>query len=88
MSLFVGDWAGGRVTRLSASTGAVEGDCPVGKDPAGLVLDRKGRLYVADRESRQVSVIDTARMTEDRRQSRAAPQLGFGVFWSLRPITS
>ncbi|WP_419951425.1 YncE family protein [Methylobacterium sp.] len=61
-SLFVGDWAGGRVVRLSASTGAVEGDCPVGKDPAGLVLDRRGRLYVADRESRQVSVIDTARM--------------------------
>lgn len=61
-SLFVGDWAGGRVVRLSASTGAVEGVCPVGKDPAGLVLDRRGRLYVADRESRQVSVVDTARM--------------------------
>lgn len=61
-SLFVGDWAGGRVVRLSASTGAVEAVCPVGRDPAGLVLDRKGRLYVADRESRQVSVIDTARM--------------------------
>ncbi|GJE16821.1 YncE family protein [Methylobacterium marchantiae] len=61
-SLFVGDWAGGRLVRVSAGTGAVEGSCAVGRDPAGLVLDRKGRLYVADRESRQVSVIDTARM--------------------------
>ncbi|WP_019904712.1 YncE family protein [Methylobacterium sp. 77] len=61
-SLFVGDWAGGRVVRLSALTGAVDGICAVGRDPAGLVIDRKGRLYVADRESRQVSVLDTARM--------------------------
>lgn len=61
-NLFVGDWAGGRVVRLSAETGAVEGSSPVGKDPAGLVLGGSGRLYVADRESRQVSVLDTARM--------------------------
>jgi len=61
--LFVGDWSGGRVVRLSAATGAVEGSVAVGRDPAGLVLDGRGRLYVADRESRQVSVVDTATMT-------------------------
>lgn len=61
-SLFVGDWAGNRVLRLSAETSASEGAVAVGREPAGLVLDRRGMLYVADRESRQVSVIDTARM--------------------------
>ncbi|MCJ2083412.1 YncE family protein [Methylobacterium sp. J-090] len=62
-SLFVGDWSGGRVVRLSSATGAVEGGVGVGRDPAGLVLDAKGRLYVADRESRQVSVVETATLT-------------------------
>nr|WP_156368881.1 YncE family protein [Methylobacterium sp. Leaf100] len=62
-SLFVGDWSGARVVRLSTATGAVEGSVGVGRDPAGLVLDTRGRLYVADRESRQVSVVDTATMT-------------------------
>lgn len=61
-SLFVGDWSGNRVIRVSAETGTVAGEVAVGKDPAALVLDRSGRLYVADRESRQVSVIDTTRM--------------------------
>ncbi|KQT14597.1 hypothetical protein ASG40_04535 [Methylobacterium sp. Leaf399] len=61
--LFVGDWANARVVRLSAETGAVEGSVAVGREPAGLVLDARGRLYVADRESRQVSVVDTATMT-------------------------
>ncbi|MCJ2034509.1 YncE family protein [Methylobacterium sp. J-068] len=60
--LFVGDWSGDRVMRLSAETGALEETVAVGKEPAALVLDRRGRLYVADRESRQVSVIDTATM--------------------------
>lgn len=59
-SLFVGDWSGHRVVRVSSATGAVEGSVAVGRDPAGLVLDRAGRLYVADRESHQVSVVDTA----------------------------
>ena len=62
-SLFVGDWSGHRVVRLSSTTGAVEGSVAVGRDPAGLVLDGRGRIYVADRESRQVSVVDTATMT-------------------------
>lgn len=61
--LYVGDWAGHRVMRLSARTGAVEGTVAVGREPAGLVLDRDGILYVADRESRQVSVVDTRTMT-------------------------
>ena len=61
-SLFVGDWAGGRIVRVAAGTGAVEGAVAVGRDPAGLVLDGRGRLYVADRESRQVSVVETGRM--------------------------
>ncbi|MCK2053755.1 YncE family protein [Methylobacterium sp. 37f] len=60
--LFVGDWAGDRVMRLSAETGALEGTVSVGKEPAALVLDRRGRLYVADRESRQVSVVDSLRL--------------------------
>jgi YVTN family beta-propeller protein len=62
-SLFVGDWAGHRVLRLAAATGAVEGAAAVGREPAHLVLDRHGRLYVADRGSRQVSVIDAGTMT-------------------------
>ncbi|KQP29691.1 hypothetical protein ASF49_16185 [Methylobacterium sp. Leaf104] len=60
--LFVGDWAGHRVMRLSARTGAFEGAVAVGREPAGLVLGRDGTLYVADRESRQVSVVDTRAM--------------------------
>ncbi|MBP2497308.1 YVTN family beta-propeller protein [Methylobacterium sp. PvP062] len=60
--LYVGDWSGDRVLRICAATGAVEGAAAVGRDPAHLVLDRRGRLYVADRESRQVSVIDTGTM--------------------------
>nr|WP_308620261.1 YncE family protein [Methylobacterium haplocladii] len=60
--VYVGDWTTGRVSRLSAETGAVEGVVAVGKDPANLVLDRAGRIWVADRESHQVSVIDAARM--------------------------
>ncbi|WP_430911590.1 YncE family protein [Methylobacterium sp. sgz302541] len=62
-SLFVGDWAGGRVLRLSAGSGTVTGSVAVGREPAALVLDARGRLYAADRESRQVSVVDTATMT-------------------------
>lgn len=61
-SIYVGDWSASRVTRLSAETGVVEGTVAVGEDPAHLVIDRTGRLYVADRESHQVSVVDTARM--------------------------
>lgn len=60
--LYVGDWSGGRIVRLSAETGAVEAAVAVGREPAGLVLDRNGRLYVADRESRQVSVVETGWM--------------------------
>lgn len=60
--LYVSDWAGNRVMRLSAETGALEGAVAVGHEPAGIILDRRGTLYVADRESRQVSVVDTAHM--------------------------
>lgn len=61
-SVFVADWSKARVSRLSAETGAVEGVAEVGEDPANLVIDRAGRLFVADRESHQVSVIDAGRM--------------------------
>lgn len=60
--VYVGDWAASRVVRLSAETGTPEGEVAVGKDPAHLVLDRAGRLFVAERESHQVSVIDAERM--------------------------
>ena len=60
--LYVADWTASRVSRLASESGAVEGTVEVGKDPAHVLLDRAGRLYVADRESHQVSVIDTARM--------------------------
>jgi YVTN family beta-propeller protein len=61
-TLYVGDWAGNRVLRLSAETGAVEAEVAVGRDPAGLALGVNGRLYVAEREGRSVGVVDTARM--------------------------
>ncbi|MCJ2095313.1 YncE family protein [Methylobacterium sp. J-072] len=61
-SLYVGDWSGNRVLRVSAETGAVEAEVAVGRDPAGLALGANGRLYVAEREGRSVGVVDTARM--------------------------
>ncbi|MRI54188.1 YncE family protein [Methylobacterium sp. DB1607] len=62
-SLFVADWSGNRVDRLSAADGTVEASAETGRDPAHITLDRAGRLYVADRESHRVSVFDGARMT-------------------------
>lgn len=62
-SLFVADWSGNRVDRLSAEDGTVEASAETGRDPAHLVLDRAGRLFVADRESHRVTVFDGARMT-------------------------
>ncbi len=61
-TVFATDWSGHRVDRIAAADGRVEGSAATGRDPAHLVLDRAGRLFVADRESRQVSVIDAARM--------------------------
>ncbi|KNY19756.1 YncE family protein [Methylobacterium sp. ARG-1] len=61
-ALYVGDWSGNRVLRLSAETGAVEAEVAVGRDPAGLAVGVNGRLYVAERENRSVGVVDTARM--------------------------
>ncbi|WP_232631776.1 YncE family protein [Methylobacterium sp. Leaf118] len=61
-TVFATNWSGHRVDRISAEDGRVEGSAPTGRDPAHLVLDRAGRLFVADRESAQVSVIDAARM--------------------------
>lgn len=60
--LYVGDWSGNRVLRLAVETGAVEAVVAVGRDPAALAFGAPGRLYVAERESRSVGVIDTARM--------------------------
>lgn len=60
--VYVGDWKAGHVARLSTETGAIEATVAVGKDPANLVIDRAGRLWVADRESHQISVVDGARM--------------------------
>ncbi|UYW25399.1 YncE family protein [Methylorubrum extorquens] len=62
-TLFVADWSGNRIDRLSAADGTVEASAETGRDPAHIALDRAGRLYVADRESHQVSVFDGARMT-------------------------
>ncbi|MEH3120162.1 MAG: YncE family protein [Methylorubrum populi] len=62
-TLFVADWSGNRIDRLSAADGRVEASAETGRDPAHIVLDRAGRLFVADRESHQVSVFDGARMT-------------------------
>ena len=62
-TLFVAGWAGHRVDRLSTADGTVEASAETGRDPAHIVLDRAGRLFVADRESHQISVFDTARMT-------------------------
>ena len=57
-SLFAADWSGHRVDRLSAQDGRVEASAATGRDPAHLALDRAGRLFVAERESRQVGVFD------------------------------
>ncbi|MBB2962106.1 YncE family protein [Methylobacterium sp. R2-1] len=62
-TLFVADWSGHRVDRLSAADGTVEASAETGRDPAHITLDRAGRLYVADRESHQISVFETERMT-------------------------
>ncbi len=62
-TVFVADWSGHRVDRLSAADGTVEASAETGRDPSHIALDRAGRLYVADRESHQVSVFDAARMT-------------------------
>lgn len=61
-TLFVADWSGNRVDRLSAADGTVEASAETGRDPAHIVLDRAGRLFVADRESHRISVFDAARM--------------------------
>ncbi|MGU3539854.1 YncE family protein [Methylobacterium sp. A54F] len=61
-AIYVGDWSGNRVVRLSTATGAVEDEVAVGRDPTNLVLGKGGRLYVAERENRSVGVVDTDRM--------------------------
>ena len=61
-AIYVGDWSGNRVVRIAPSDGAVEGEVAVGRDPAHLTVGEDGRLYVAERESRSVGVIDTRRM--------------------------
>ena len=61
-AIYVGDWSGNRVVRLSPADGVVESEVAVGRDPANLVLGAGGRLYVAERENRSVGVVDTDRM--------------------------
>jgi YVTN family beta-propeller protein len=74
-AIYVGDWSGNRVVRIAPSDGAVEGEVAVGRDPANLTLGEDGRLYVAERESRSVGVIDTRRMVRV-----AALSVGDGPF--------
>jgi YVTN family beta-propeller protein len=61
--LFVGDWQAGTVSRLAAESGLVEAVVGVGREPAGLVLDRTGRLFVAERGSDAVGVLDVRTLT-------------------------
>lgn len=61
--LFVGDWQGGRLVRIDAASGAREAEAAVGPEPAGLVADAAGRLYVAERGGDSVAVVDGATMT-------------------------
>ncbi|WP_161495268.1 YncE family protein [Advenella sp. S44] len=59
-SLFVSDWKGNAVVRISTHDGIETGRIAVGDAPAGLTLDAAcQRLFVADRGSATVSVIDT-----------------------------
>ncbi|GEP10326.1 YncE family protein [Methylobacterium gnaphalii] len=60
--VYIGDWKAGHLARLDAETGAVNAIAVVGKDPANLALGHDGRIWVADRESHQISVINAARM--------------------------
>lgn len=58
-SLFVSDWKGNAVVRISTRDGTETGRIAVGEAPAGLTLDAAcRRLFVADRGSATVSVID------------------------------
>jgi YVTN family beta-propeller protein len=61
-AIYVGDWSGNRIVRVAPSDGADAGEVAVGCDPAHLVLGEGGRLYVAERETRSVGVVDTGRM--------------------------
>ena len=74
-AIYVSDWAGNRIVRIAPADGAVEGEVAVGRDPAHLTVGEDGRLYVAERESRSVGVIDTRRMVRV-----AALSVGDGPF--------
>lgn len=66
--IYVGDWKANVVRKLDAETGAALAEVPVGREPAGLALDPRGkRLFVANRESRSVTVIelDSMRATKE-----------------------
>ncbi len=70
--VYVGDWKKNVGRKLDAGTGAILQETPVGREPAGLALDaQRARLYVANRESRSVSVIETGPM-------RAFTEIGVG----------
>ncbi|MGX9937548.1 YncE family protein [Advenella kashmirensis] len=59
-SLFVSDWKGNALVRISTQDGTETGRIAVGQAPAGLTLDAAcERIFVADRGSAKVSVVDT-----------------------------
>ncbi|MET0312833.1 MAG: YncE family protein [Hansschlegelia sp.] len=62
--VYATDWAGGKLVKIDALTGASTGSVAIGKAPAGLALDVKhSRAYSANRESDSVSVVDLKTMT-------------------------
>ncbi|AWN39239.1 hypothetical protein DK427_25615 [Methylobacterium radiodurans] len=61
-ALFVGDWQGNRLVRIDAESGAVEAELALGREPAGLVRDAVGRLFVAERGGDSVAVVDGTAM--------------------------
>ncbi|MDR7036618.1 YVTN family beta-propeller protein [Methylobacterium sp. BE186] len=60
--LFVGDWQAGTVSRIDARTGSVEAAAPVGREPAGIVLDGEARVFVSERGGDSVSILDADTM--------------------------
>ncbi len=60
-SVYVGDWSGDRLLRLSAMDGSVMASAATGRSPAGVALDAaRGRVFVAARESARIDAFDIA----------------------------
>ncbi|OCC05477.1 hypothetical protein BA190_08675 [Labrys sp. WJW] len=61
--IYASDWSVSRIKRFDVRTAAMTGTAPAGKSSAGIVLDRRThRLYVANRDSNDVTVIDSVSM--------------------------